>query len=616
MHRHLVLRVVAWQLVFAVSALAHSAGSTAGASSWNGASSTVPTAPGTRLEVTPLPPPEVPGGLVRRIEAPKSSVIFQYDSGVPEEWLQMVAEMISVGQIEMGDSGPLVYHTYSSPELFVPIYAKYLRISEEEMRSRLPTQRSSGELGQLWQYYPNVSVPPPAFQFYNPRVVILHEYFHTLQSWLSQRLDSIPTWLVEGSADYFSFRIASDQGLVLTSRNATFDGERADRVTFAKTRQPLSTYESAFGNYDAYATGFLATDYLVDNYGSTKSIQDIWVALKDRPRDWKRAFSKIYGISVDQFYAEFEAYRWQIANVAPLPVQRLAGADRVETANRISQAAYGDSSAQVAVLVRKDNFADALPGGRLAEERRGPVLMTDSRNLEGATEAELIRVLPKGRNVYVLGGEQALSASVAERVGAIGYNMIRLAGADRYATAVVIARDGLGSSHQAVIEADGLTSFGDALCAGAAAASKGMALLLTSGIQQPEVNSTFIAANPQLPRYAVGVAAATADPAASSLAGADEFEDCVLVARRFYPANVSNLGLARVDDFADALGASYFMARKGPVVLTQSTSLPAKTAAYISSTRTGNAGVSLTIFGGTAAISSAISNRAATTPAS
>jgi putative cell wall-binding protein len=169
--------------------------------------------------------------------------------------------------------------------------------------------------------------------------------------------------------------------------------------------------------------------------------------------------------------------------VVPALVVRLAGADRIATSVRISQDLYQDGGADAAVLTRADRFPDALAGTPLAVAKNGPMLLTSPTALDPATEAELKRVLPAGKTVYLLGGTGALGDAVAIRVQQLGYTVVRFAGVDRYDTAIKVADQGLGNP-----ATDFLTTglnFPDALSAGAAAAAKDGAVLLTADTTMP-----------------------------------------------------------------------------------------------------------------------------------
>ena len=138
----------------------------------------------------------------------------------------------------------------------------------------------------------------------------------------------------------------------------------------------------------------------------------------------------------------------------PDTVARVAGADRFGTAVAASRMEWatagvtgqtGLQPAKAVVLSRSDTFADALAGSTLATAKQGPLLMTPPGSLNPTTAAEIKRVLgANGGTVYILGSTDAISTSVATAVqklgGAVPYATVRLQGANRYGTAVAIAK--------------------------------------------------------------------------------------------------------------------------------------------------------------------------------
>ena len=102
------------------------------------------------------------------------------------------------------------------------------------------------------------------------------------------------------------------------------------------------------------------------------------------------------------------------------------------------------------VLARDDAFPDALAGVPLAAHFSGPLLLTTSNTLASETSAEIQRVLGRGATVYLLGGATALSPTIETQLHALGYATVRIAGADRYQTAVDIAYRTLGEICKAV----------------------------------------------------------------------------------------------------------------------------------------------------------------------
>jgi len=121
------------------------------------------------------------------------------------------------------------------------------------------------------------------------------------------------------------------------------------------------------------------------------------------------------------------------ASAATAPVlTRISGATRFDTAIAASQDQFTASgSAKAVVLARADTYPDALSGGPLAAKVGGPLLLTSSTSLPSAVQAEMIRVLPKGGTVYILGGTSAVSTGVETTITGLGFAVQRLAGVSR-----------------------------------------------------------------------------------------------------------------------------------------------------------------------------------------
>jgi hypothetical protein len=283
-----------------------------------------------------------------------------------------------------------------------------------------------------------------------------------------------------------------------------------------------------------------------------------------------------------------------------IPVGRVAGGDRMATAVSVSQASFPNgASAETVVIARAGDFPDALAGAPLAAHASGPLLLTPSGSLDSQTEAELRRVLAVGSTVYLLGGTDALSSPVEAAIQALGYQTVRLAGDNHFATAVAIAH-ALGDP-TTVFEATGL-DFPDALAGVPAAVHTAGAILLTNGNTQAAETARYLAASAVTARFALGGHAAAADPSAQAIAGTDRYATSVLIAQRFFP-NPTALGAASAASFPDALAAGpYLGGRDEPLVLVPADGqLPASVADYL--TNASSSVTSAVVFGGTAAVS-------------
>ena len=265
-------------------------------------------------------------------------------------------------------------------------------------------------------------------------------------------------------------------------------------------------------------------------------------------------------------------------------VYRFAGSDRTDTAVQTSRQAWRTNGAPVAdtrqqakavVLSRSDLFADALGGSSLAAKQNGPLLLTDTKALPQETLTELQRILPGGGKVFLLGGTAAIAPTVEGKLKALGYTVQRIAGTDRFETAVKIAKVAEPDATD-VLVATG-TNFPDALSAGAAAgAYSGMVVVLTDGTTMPKVTDEYLQAKAggrQL-RYlaAIGGAADVALKGArwsgfDSLVGADRYQTSYLVAHDIF-GTFGHIGVATGRTWPDALSGGALMGdRHGPLLL-------------------------------------------------
>jgi len=160
-------------------------------------------------------------------------------------------------------------------------------------------------------------------------------------------------------------------------------------------------------------------------------------------------------------------------------VDRFAGADRFGTSAAVSAAVFAPGVPVFAAT--GGNFPDALAGGAAAGVAGGPVLLV-AEDVPAAIAAELDRL--GSDSVTVLGGEQAVSAGVAERLGASGAEVTRLSGADRFATAAAIADAAFPDGADTVYVATG-AAFADALAGTPVAALSGAPVLLVTSDDVP-----------------------------------------------------------------------------------------------------------------------------------
>jgi uncharacterized delta-60 repeat protein len=266
---------------------------------------------------------------------------------------------------------------------------------------------------------------------------------------------------------------------------------------------------------------------------------------------------------------------------------RISGSDRIATAIADSQATFATFGtpdptrvdAGGVVLASADNFPDALVGTPLAESMHAPLLLTEEGTLDPTVMTEIQRVLGPGSNqgtVVILGGTLAISSAVEDAITSAGYTVNRIAGPDRFATAVDVAQ---AMNPDAVLLATG-DDFADGVTAGAAAAHIGGAVLLTDGTTEPTETSSYLS-SAGLPEYAVGGPAAAAVPSATAIVGSNRYDTAAKVATAFF-VTPSGVGVATGLQFPDALSGGSRAAELGePMLLTDPDTLSPETQSYL-----------------------------------
>ncbi|MHB1341265.1 MAG: cell wall-binding repeat-containing protein, partial [Coriobacteriia bacterium] len=187
-------------------------------------------------------------------------------------------------------------------------------------------------------------------------------------------------------------------------------------------------------------------------------------------------------------------------------VERIAGTNRYATAKqvayRVMDIRNNDNAwAEEAFFVRGDSFADALAVSPLAYARKIPILLVQTDGVPADTEqAILFCNLIAGT---IVGGTSAVSTATEDEIEDLiiangGWpNAVRLSGADRYATSVACARNGVEGGwldYDMIGVATG-GSFADALGGGAACGYAGSPLVLTSTTGMPNAITSFFNGN-------------------------------------------------------------------------------------------------------------------------
>lgn len=305
-------------------------------------------------------------------------------------------------------------------------------------------------------------------------------------------------------------------------------------------------------------------------------------------------------------------------------IEPLAGVDRYGTAQALANETF--DQATTVFVASGVTFPDALAASGLAGSRVGPILLVEPDSIPLATQTALAEL--GAENVVILGGTAAVGQSVEDELAA-DYAVSRVAGDDRYSTAVAIAEAidaGLGigafESERAAFLARG-DDFADVLSTGAMSYYASVPVLLTptaslspatsAALDDLAIQTVIVAGGTDAVSEAVVAEIEAKGISVQRLAGANRQETSAVMAEfgvQEFGLLASHANIARGDAFPDALagGAHAGDLEMSPILLTAGDSLGAPAQAWLEShcsTLT-----TLHVFGGTEAVPPTVSAEA------
>ena len=262
--------------------------------------------------------------------------------------------------------------------------------------------------------------------------------------------------------------------------------------------------------------------------------------------------------------------------------ESLIGKNRIETAIKISK--DGWKSAETVILVNDSAIPDALTATPLAHAKNAPILLTGKDGLKKETADEIKRLGAK--DVIMIGGDAVLPEKIEKDLKALNIKVDRVKGATREETALEIAKrlDGIKDVSEIAV-VNGTTGLADAVSIAAAAAEKGMPILLANPKSGLSVAEKFIKDESIKSSFIIGGNKAVADSIVANLPGKQRIEGSnrndtnAKVIEKFYAdRNLDNLYLAKdgISDsgqLIDALAVGALAAKNGAPVLIASKKL-------------------------------------------
>lgn len=248
--------------------------------------------------------------------------------------------------------------------------------------------------------------------------------------------------------------------------------------------------------------------------------------------------------------------------------KRLGGQNRYQTAVAISNEGWKQSS--YAILATGQNFPDAIVVAPLAMKYDAPILLTEKSSLNEDTKKELLRL--GTQNVFIVGGQGVITATVESQIKALNIKVTRIAGKDRYETAVKVA-EMMGNINEVMLATG--ENFPDALSVAPAAAKMGIPILLIQPKKIPECAIKYLNSKPITKAYIVGDESIASGDIVKpfsftygNIYGTDRYKtnhDAIL---RFQDIlNSNTFYVATGDNYANALTCSVLAAKNNSPIL-------------------------------------------------
>ncbi|MHB1016599.1 MAG: cell wall-binding repeat-containing protein [Coriobacteriia bacterium] len=274
-------------------------------------------------------------------------------------------------------------------------------------------------------------------------------------------------------------------------------------------------------------------------------------------------------------------------------VGRLSGNDRFATACEAVQDRSAESP--VAIIATGRDFPDALCAAGLAGAYKAPVLLTEKDTVPDSLRARLLGL--QTREAIVVGGTGVVSDHVVDTLTAMGIDVQRVAGSDRYATSRAVADHLADMGHTEYCWVARGDDFPDALALAPLATQFTGPVLLTrtdslptatlGALQAYDYDYALVAGGTSAVSPGVYGAIMSEIPAEQiwRASGATRYETAAAVAKWAWDMDLSNgefVGLATGADFPDALaGGAACGYERGVLLLTTKDALHPAAADYL-----------------------------------
>jgi putative cell wall-binding protein len=301
-----------------------------------------------------------------------------------------------------------------------------------------------------------------------------------------------------------------------------------------------------------------------------------------------------------------------------MTVSRISGESRYDVANAVALTAF-PYHADTVFIATGTKYADGLSAAPAAIAAHAPLLLTTTDSLLPSVSQTIARLSPK--TIVIVGGTASVSAGVEQSLRQLAPIVIRVAGADRYATSQLIANYAFGQTGASTAYIATGTNFPDALSAGSAAGSASAPVILVNG-PAPTISTQTSALISTLGTSTVKIAGGpvsvsegvqntlSAQASTTRLSGADRFSTGAAINKDAYSTS-STAYLASGLNFPDALAGSALAGlTRAPLYVVPPTCVPQDVLNQLQALSV----TKVVLLGGPAALNSSVANLESCTP--
>jgi hypothetical protein len=241
-----------------------------------------------------------------------TNVTFIFDDAVPAANRTLIQEGIAIAQGSFGPVTSMTVRAYTSLDTLMDAYCRLTNIKPDSAAAKAQRKGFDDRLydafavmGGMFIYVRDSWVSrSPSYQ----KQTMLHEYFHVMQYDLAKGKALLPKWLVEGSAEYSTYRVAVRLNLLTEEYVANAYPDRVWGLNGQLSSVETSDEVRLEDISGMYILGYVATEYIEKTYGESLYKKKYWEAL-GAANNWQDAFRNAFGMPVEDLYNKFEQYR-------------------------------------------------------------------------------------------------------------------------------------------------------------------------------------------------------------------------------------------------------------------------------------------------------------------